>query len=280
MLCIRVDLASGTMLRLAGVPSMQGHAGDAAAAASAQLSSPFGLTLNRVGRKLYIADAGNHAVRLLNLVTGKLSTVAGVLGHWGDSGDEGLGIQALLHSPYDVELDVAANQLYVADTNNHAIRKLDLATGILWTVAGILSSPGHEGDGDPGTLAQLYFPYGVTVASTARQLFIADNWNHAVRRLDLDTGLLTTSMGMLGSHGHSGDSGRADWSRLQAPMGITVDTEGRQLFVADAHNHAVRRMMLVNDVRLMSSFCCLAAPLQQTATTEDKYYRSSDHWSR
>merc|ERR1712083_1111600 len=116
--------------------------------------------------------------------------------------------------------------------------------------------------GDPGTLAQLYFPYSVTVASTARQLFIADNWNHAVRRLDLNTGLLTTSVGVLGSYGFSGNNGRGDWSQLHSPMSIAVDAEGRQLYVADAHNHAVRRVMLSDDVRDMSTFCCLGTQFE------------------
>merc|ERR1712048_670557 len=247
----RVDMNAGTISIIAGVFLKSGHMGDGASATSAQLRSPYGIDLDATAHLLYVTDTGNHAVRLLDLTSGMLSTVAGVLGSAGRMGDQGPATSAQLQSPYDLAVDPAAQKVYVADTSNHAIRLLDLATGILSTIAGILGSGGRSGDGDPATSAQLYFPYGVTLARAAQQLFVADNWNHAVRRVDLVTGLMTTIAGVLGFYGLAGDGGRADWAQLHSPMGVAVDSNGRMLYVADASNHVVRLVALYNDVRIV-----------------------------
>merc|ERR1712048_384763 len=83
----------------------------------------------------------------------------------------------------------------------------------------------------------------------AGALYIADNQNHAVRRVDLATGLLTTAAGVLGSYGHAGDHGRATRAKLYSPTDVAVDAMARNMYIADSSNHAVRIVAVTNDVR-------------------------------
>lgn len=247
----RVDLSGNAtgITTVVGLISSPGHAGDGAEATSAQLHSPVGLVMDSQGRRLFIADAGNHAVRLLDLASGRLSTVAGTLGARGYVGDDGPATSARLDQPSGLALDPGNQQLYVADTNNHVVRVLNLTSGVISRLAGVPRSGGHSGDGDPALSARLNFPASVAVAPAARQLFIADNFNHAVRQVDLTTGLITVVAGMLGSNGLKGDWGRAGWAQLHSPRGVAVDEHGRRVYIADASNHAVRLAALSNDVR-------------------------------
>ena len=97
-------------------------------------------------RTYHIADAGNNAVRKLDGATGVLSTVAGVLGSRGSAGDGGPGTAAQLNYPEGLARDAATGDLYIADSASHAVRKLDGATKVLSTVAGVLGKPGSAGD--------------------------------------------------------------------------------------------------------------------------------------
>jgi hypothetical protein len=175
--------------------------------------------------------------------------------------------------PYGLDIDGIKEQVFVADTGNHAVRVIDLAAGTLSTVAGVLASPGHMGDGEPATSAQLYFPFGVAVNSAARHVYIADNWNHAVRLLNLVTGTLTTVVGKLGMYGRSGDGGRATLAQLHSPMGLAVDASHRRVYISDASNHIVRRLAVANDVR--------GVPVDVTyQTTCSSYACSTPGWAK
>merc|ERR1712232_464119 len=132
--------------------------------------------------------------------------------------------------------------------------------GLLRTVAGILGSGGHGRDGEPATSAQLYFPFSVAMNSQLRKLFIADNWNHAIRLLNLATGTLTTVAGTLGTYGLAGNGGRATWAQLHSPMGLAVDSYHRRVYIADASNHAIRRLAVSNDVRFVNFSFDTVAP--------------------
>lgn len=245
-----VDLAQQTaFIAAGGAPSKFGSP------SSGALDMPYGLVVDGSGDLLYIADSGNHVIRLLTVPTGALSTVAGVPGSGGRGGDGGPALRAQLQLPCGIAVEAkprrpaASRHLYIADTQNHAVRSLDLDTHILTTVAGVLGSGGREGDGNQATTAQLYFPYSVAVDAPAEQLYIADNWNHAIRLVDLATGLLTTLAGVVGSYGTAGDLGRANQALMHFPQGLLMDTEARRLYVADSGNHAIRLVALSDEVR-------------------------------
>ena len=127
----------------------------------------------------------------MDLTTGVITTLAGD-GAFGFSGDEGPAISATLNEPVGVAVD--GGDLFIADFGNHRIRKVDLTTGIISTVAGN-GTPGFSGDGGPATSASLETPNGVAV-DTSGNLFIADKSNSRIRRVDATSGIISTVAGV------------------------------------------------------------------------------------
>ena len=184
---------------------------------------------------LYLAETASHVIRKV-APTGIITTIAGT-GTQGFSGDNGPAIKAQLDSPQGLVLD-AANNLYIADTHNHRIRKITTSTGIITTIAGT-GNPGFEGDSGPATLGHLNIPTALAIDSTG-DLYIADTQNHRIRRIDATTGIITTIAGT-GTQGFSGDNGPATNATIDSPTGLAVDLKGN-LYLADTHNHRVRRI--------------------------------------
>jgi DNA-binding beta-propeller fold protein YncE len=137
--------------------------------------------IEKDGRTLYVADSYNFVVRAIDLDTGVISHIAGTGLLHGYSGDGGAAATASMEFPADLASDHKGN-LYVADTFNHCIRKID-ADGIITTVAGVCAEPGADGDGGPATEAHLLNPYGVEI--TDDWLYIADTENHVIRAVKL-----------------------------------------------------------------------------------------------
>jgi len=170
---IRKVTSSGIISTMAGTGAF-GYSGDGGAATSAQLDSPTGIAVDSSGN-LYIADLFNHRIR--KVTSGIISTVAGT-GAQGYSGDGGAATSAQLNRPYGVAVDSSGN-LYIADRDNHRIRKV--TSGIISTVAGT-GVASYSGDGGAATSAQLNYPYGVAVDSSGN-LYIADRSNHRIRKI-------------------------------------------------------------------------------------------------
>src|SRR5205085_2649389 len=129
---------------------------------------------------LYIADTHNHRIRKLNLTTGNITTIAGTATP-GFSGDTALATAAPLDLPTALALDPSTN-LYLADTHNHRIRRIDATTGIITTVAGD-GSQAFAGDGGPAIAASLNSPRN-TALSPSTLLTLADTGNQRIRQLD------------------------------------------------------------------------------------------------
>ncbi|MDL1984383.1 MAG: hypothetical protein LWX54_09395 [Deltaproteobacteria bacterium] len=163
-----------------------------------------------------------------------IDTVAGT-GNWGYSGDGGPSTDAQLDQPYGVVVD-AAGSIFIADSGNHRIRKVD-ASGIITTVAGT-GNWGSSGDGGPATDAQLALPYGVAV-DAAGSIFISDLRNNRIRKVDA-SGIITTVVGT-GNWGSGGDGGPATEAQLDWPRGIAVDAVGN-IFIADSNNNRIRKV--------------------------------------
>jgi Bacterial Ig-like domain (group 3)/NHL repeat len=216
----------------------QGFSGDTGPAISATLDSPQGLALD-ASNNLYIADTHNHRLRKLNLTTGIITTIAGT-GIPGFSGDNVLATAAQLNLPTALALDTA-NNLYLADTGNHRIRRIDASTGIITTIAGT-GTQGFSGDRGPATAATIDSPTGLALdnANASNNLYLADTHNHRIRRIDATTGIITTIAGT-GIPGFSGDAAAATSATLALPHGITIDSAGN-LYLADTENHRIRRI--------------------------------------
>jgi sugar lactone lactonase YvrE len=226
---------SGVISTVAGNGSqgyLSGYSGDGAAATGAQLYRPNGLALDAAG-DLFIADSLNNRVRRVD-PSGVISTVAGN-GSYGFSGDGGLATNARLTSPSGVAVD-AAGDLFIADTFNNRVRKVD-PSGVISTVAGN-GVPGYSGDGGPATSAALFQPFTVVVDGSGN-LFIADSFNHRIRKVD-PSGVITTVAGN-GTAGYSGDGGPATAASLNYPYSVALDAAG-DLFIADYFNDRVRKV--------------------------------------
>ena len=199
------------------------------------LATPMNVAVDRAGN-VYIADTENHRIRRVDGGSGVITTVAGT-GAGGDGGDGGPATSARLAFPAGVAVDGAGN-VFVADTNNHRIRRVDGGSGVITTVAGT-GTRGASGDGGPGTSASLRFPHGVAVDG-AGNVYVADTENHRIRRVDGDSGVITAMAGT-GAEGFSGDGGPATSASLAVPRGVAVDGAGN-VYVADLNNHRIRRV--------------------------------------
>jgi sugar lactone lactonase YvrE len=235
----KVDI-TGQITTIAGTGT-QGFSGDAGPATSATLDSPQGLVLD-AKNNLYLADTHNHRIRRLNLTTGILTTIAGT-GSPGFSGEGGPATSAELNLPTALALD-AANNLYLADTGNHRIRRIDAVTGITTTIAGT-GTQGFSGDNALATNATIDSPTGLAL-DAANNLYLADTHNHRIRRIDAATGIITTIAGT-GAQGFTGDNATATTSTLALPHGITLDAAGN-LYLADTANHRIRRIDAVTGI--------------------------------
>jgi hypothetical protein len=203
--------------------------------ASISLSDPRGITADDSGN-VYVADTGAQVIRKLTS-SGSITTIAGT-GALGYSGDGGPATSATFRFPFGLALDGAGN-LYVGDLNNAVVREISQG-GIISTVAGT-GQGGYSGDGGPATSAQLSVrPYTVALDSSDA-LYIADAFNHCIRRVGAD-GIITTVAGN-GTPGYSGDGGAAVKAQLNTPTGVAVDQSGI-LYIADLNNNRIRRVSL------------------------------------
>lgn len=224
----------GTITTLAGTGGVSGYSGDGAGATSARLISPSCVAVDS-GGNVYIGDAGAHVVRKV-ASGGTISTFAGT-GTAGYSGDGGKASGAQLNAPEACAVDVTGN-LYIADTGNSAVRKVNAATGIITTLAGT-GGAGFSGDGGAAAGAQLNQPYGIAV-DTSGNVFVADTLNYRVRKITAATGVITTIAGT-GTYGFSGDGGAATAAQLANPEGLAVTSTG-DLYVAQQASNLVRKI--------------------------------------
>ena len=209
-----------------------GYNGDNIGAASAQLASPTGVTVDSSGN-VYIADSLNNRIRKVS--NGVITSVAGT-GLGGYNGDNIAATQAELNMPLSVAADAAGN-IYIADQNNARIRKI--SNGVITTVAGT-GTAGYNGDNILATTAQLnllYWVEGLAVDSVG-SLYIGDSGNARIRKVS--NGVISTIAGT-GTFGYNGDNILATTAQMEAALGVAVDSLGN-VFIADSVNCRIRKV--------------------------------------
>ena len=234
------SVAQATITTFAGT-GVPGFSGDGGPAVQAQLNLPGDVAVDGAGN-VYVADTNNHRIRKVDPsgTTATITTIAGTE-ESGFSGDGGAAVQAQLNLPHGVAVDGSGN-VYIADTNNHRIRRVD-SSGTTTTIAGTGVS-GFSGDGGAAVQARLNSPHGVAVDGSGN-VFIADTNNHRIRRVD-SSGTITTIAGT-GVSGFSGDGGPAVQAQLYLPHGVAVDGFGN-VYIADTNNHRIFKLPLYGRV--------------------------------
>jgi DNA-binding beta-propeller fold protein YncE len=231
-----VAVNAATISTFAGT-GVSGFSGDGGPASAAQLADPNGVTRGPDGA-LYICDTNNHRIRKVTR-DGKISTVAGN-GQRGWSGDGGPALDAKLNSPYEVRCDPAGN-VYWAERDSNTVRKLEVKTGVISTLAGT-GSRGYSGDGGPATQAQLAEPHSLAF-DQAGNLYIADVRNNRVRRIDAKSGIITTLIGTGKSEATPDGAKISPATPVFGPRAIEFDRAGN-LWLALRDGHAVYRLDL------------------------------------
>lgn len=175
--------------------------------------------------------------------TQTIITVAGN-GAAGYSGDGGLATVAKLFGPTGVAVDLAGN-IYIADFTNNCVRKVSIGTRFITTFAGMCGSMGaYGGDTLPATQANLNQPFNLALDFSGRNLYITEPGNHVVRKVNLNTNIISTAAGtgsMCAGVSACGDGGKATLAQLDAPHGLAVD-KADNLYIGDQGNHCIRKV--------------------------------------
>jgi streptogramin lyase len=229
----RIDLETGKVTTLAG-SGQKGYAGDGGPATKARLDEPYEVRFDQSGR-MYFVEMQNHVVRRVAPSTGIISTVAGD-GQPGYSGDGGPATSARLNQPHSIALDNNGG-LLIADIGNHRIRRVDLTTGRIESIAG----NGEKSLPKSGELAKdrpMLGPRALSVRGDT--LWIALREGHSVWTMDLKSGKLSHIAG-IGKPGFQKDPCEASAAAFNGPKGIAVAPDGTVL-VVDSENQAIRRI--------------------------------------
>jgi hypothetical protein len=229
----QINWEKGKVYRVAGT-GKAGYTGDNGPAIRAQLNGPAGLAIDK-NDNIYVADLINCAIRKIDSTTKIISTVVGC-GERGYAGDGGSAIKAKLNRPEGIFVDNKGD-LYIADSGNHRIRKVEASTGIIKTIAGN-GKAGFEGDDDSASKARLNHPAGVVVDSKGN-VYVNDYGNDRIRKINRK-GIITTYAGT-GMPGYTGDGGPAIRASINDVYGLAID-KADNIYLIDSLNFAVRRV--------------------------------------
>ena len=268
----QITLATGQVSTLAGKSGACGSANSSdGTGATARFYYPRGISYSAPSGsysqgRLFVADSNNHTIRAVDVATGATTTLAGAAGSSGSANSsDGTGATALFDFPYGISYSApdavySQGRLFVADSNNHTIRAVDVATGATTALAGAAGVAGNNNSSDgTGATARFYYPRGISYSAPSGsysqgRLFVVDSSNHTIRSVDVATGATTILAGAAGVAGSVNSSdGTGATARFYYPQGISysepsgVYTQGR-LFVADTSNHTIRQIDVATGV--------------------------------
>ena len=226
----QVVISTGAVTTLAGTAGSSGKI-DNSTGTGASFKTPKGITTD--GTNLYVADQQNHLIRQIVISTGAVTTLAGSSAGYSDNPT---GTSAQFSSPCGITTD--GTNVYVADTFNYRIRQIVIDNGTVTTLAG--SGSAGSADNDNGSLASFDRPYGITTDGT--NLFVADSFNDKIRKIVIETRVVTTLAGTGLAGEADNDNGLS--ASFDGAFGITTD--GTNLYVADRGNNKIRKIGIDN----------------------------------
>jgi DNA-binding beta-propeller fold protein YncE len=236
----KIEIASGAVTTLAGAAGVNGSTD--ATGAAARFSNPSDIAIDSTDTYLYVTDSSNHTIRKIEIASGVVTTLAGTAGVYGSTDATGAG--ASFYVPIDVAVDKSGN-LYVADLGNNTIRKIEIASGIVTTLAG---TAGVRGSTDAtGAAASFSAPAGIAIDSTDTSLYVVDLGNNTIRKIVIASVFVTTLAGTAGGAG-STDATGTDARFGNNPYGIAIDTTDTYLYVTDSSNYTIRKIQISSGV--------------------------------
>ena len=221
-----------------------GAGGDGSPATKAKLEAPFAVAFDRASN-LYFAEMTGNRIRKID-VNGVATTVAGT-GQKGDSGDGGTAVKAELNGPHHLAVGPDGD-VYIADTWNNRVRRIDAKTGKILTVAGT-GRKGFSGDGGPAVKAEFGGVYCIAFDAKGEKFYLADLDNRRIRAVDLRTGIVTTVAGN-GQKGVPADGSVAVNAPLVDPRAVAVDPKGN-IYILERSGHALRAVDTSGKVRTL-----------------------------
>jgi sugar lactone lactonase YvrE len=231
----KITMSTGIISTVAGTGT-QGYNSDGILATAAELNLPNEVAFDAAGN-LFIADWINHRVRKVDKITGIISTIAGT-GTAGYNGDGILATAAQIDGPCGIIFDNAGN-IYIAEYSGHRVRKIDISTGMISTIAGTATA-GYNGDGILANTAQLsgcaYIKFDYQ-----ENMYIGDAFNSRIRRITASTGVISTVAG-IGTAGYNGDNIPATTAQLNLPFAIYFDRPQCNMYIGDYSNNRVRKV--------------------------------------
>lgn len=257
----KIEIATGIVTTLAGSPGENGYVDGIGTAA--RFSYPRGITTD--GINLFVTDSNNHTIRKIVISSGAVTTVAGS-GNWEDYGStDGIGSVAKFYYPMGITTDGV--NLYVADTENDTIRKVEISSGLVSTFAGQPNITTPYADDSDGTTwnggsnnyddieSTFFSPMGITTDGV--NLYVSDTSYNTIRRIEISSGIVSTMAGAAGTFGSADDPDGTAWndgtkeyddieSTFFNPVGITADAEN--LYITDAGNNTIRRIVISSGV--------------------------------
>lgn len=229
----RVDLKTGEITTVAGT-GQKGYSGDGGPATRAELNEPYEVRFDAEGNMFFV-EMRNHVIRRVDRRTGVITTVAGT-GQAGYGGDGGPAVKAMFSQPHSIAFD-GNGLLYVCDIANHRIRRIDLSSGTVETIAGT-GEKKMPPDGAVARGSPIFGPRAMHIVG--RTMWLALREGNSVWTLDLDSGRLRHIAGS-GKKGLSGDGGPGTLAAMNGPKGIVVAPSGK-VYVVDTESHVIRQI--------------------------------------
>jgi len=232
-----IDMATGSVSTLAG-PGDRTQGSQDGSASNARFFYPSGVAVTPDGSKAVVADSRNNKIRLVDMATGAVSTLAGSGSYGFQDGSAG---SAMFSDPTGIAVTPDGSKAVVADSANHIIRLVNMATGTVSTLAG--SSNWGFQDGSGGS-ARFRFPKGLAMTPDGTQAVVTDQDNNKIRLVNMATGRVSTLAGPE-NNGQGFQDGAVGSARFYNPYSVVVTPDGSKAVVTDNNNHKIRLVDLL-----------------------------------